>query len=247
MRNAPRRSASASRPPNSANAPNHAKNSEFRGPRPVLHSSWPIPRRRSLRRRELNRITTTLGAAILIWRRGRRPSAATRRRPVDPFAPAASASTAPAGGATSANPFRAGVASEAGAAARDGGTTPLVARPSGQSRRELADQALLDARRALSVGDLPRAQQFLAQAEQLEVAYDGPGDSPQNVAESIRQGQELAELRKSPGGGVGVAADRIRGSWSSRPTRCCRGTTWKRRRARPRKRGSSIRSLPRAA
>ena len=44
----------------------------------------------------------------------------------------------------------------------------------------------------------PRAQQFLGQAEQLDVAYDGPGDSPQSVAESIRQGQELAELRKSP-------------------------------------------------
>jgi general secretion pathway protein D len=60
----------------------------------------------------------------------------------------------------------------------------------------------LDARRALSVGDLPRAQQFHAQAVQLKVVYDGPGDSPERIAESIHRSQELAQLRKSQPGGV---------------------------------------------
>jgi general secretion pathway protein D len=152
------------------------------------------------RRRSFRGAATTLGAALLILATRPQSVCGDEAALVDPFNPAASASEAPAGGASSVNPFRARVAPEAASATTDGGTTPHVARPGGQSRRELADQALLDARRALSVGDLPRAQQFLAQAEELEVAYEGAGDSPQNVAESIRQGQELAELRSSPGG-----------------------------------------------
>ncbi|HYO24663.1 MAG TPA: hypothetical protein VEQ85_06905, partial [Lacipirellulaceae bacterium] len=91
--------------------------------------------------------------------------------------------------APSANPFR--TAAPAGPAAA---ATP-------ESRRAASDQALLDARRALSVGDLARAQQYLGQAQQLDVAYEGPGDSPQKVAESIAVGQELAALRKTTNGG----------------------------------------------
>ena len=109
--------------------------------------------------------------------------------PTDPFAqPTASA----AGQGAASNPFRA-------AAGGNAGRSTTAATP--KSRRAQCDQALLDARRALSVGDIARAQQFLGQAEQLEVAYEGPGDSPQKVAESIQQGAELAELRKSSRGG----------------------------------------------
>jgi general secretion pathway protein D len=102
--------------------------------------------------------------------------------PADPFAPAA---------ASSANPFRTAASADA---ARTAAADP-------NSARELSDQALLDARRALAVGDLARAQQFLGRAQQLNVAYDGPGDSPQRVAASIAQGLELAKLRKSSRGG----------------------------------------------
>ena len=111
--------------------------------------------------------------------------------PSDPFVQAAAAARATGGeserdGASAGNPFR-----------LRGEDQPAAAE--GLSRRETSDRALAAARRALSVGDLARAQQFLAKAEQLDVAYDGPGDSPARVAESIRQGQEL---RKSTNGGT---------------------------------------------
>jgi general secretion pathway protein D len=120
----------------------------------------------------------------------------------DLFLPSAGAAPAAAG----VNPFRAKSATGQSANMRSAASPAAAATTApGQSnpvsRRAQSDQALLDARRALSVGDLPRAQQFLGQAEQLGVAYDGPGDSPQSVRESIQLGQELAELRKTAGGG----------------------------------------------
>src|SRR5262249_45585360 len=100
--------------------------------------------------------------------------AAAAEPPADRYAQSASASP---------NPFRAAAGADT------------------KSARSASDQALLDARRALTVGDLARAQQFLGQAQQLGVAYDGRGDSPQKVAESIAKGLELAELKKSTRGG----------------------------------------------
>jgi general secretion pathway protein D len=90
---------------------------------------------------------------------------------------------------TGSNPFR-----------NIGSAAPAAAATPGSAKSQ-ADQLLLDARRALSVGDLPKAQQFLSQCQQLGVAYEGPGDSPLKVAESIANGQELAELRKTARGG----------------------------------------------
>ena len=108
----------------------------------------------------------------------------------DPFAAAAKNAAAPA----DANPFR------------PGGTDRYATAPSAApaapdaSARARSDQHLLDARRALSVGDVPRAQQFLSQAQQLKATYDGPGDSPLKVAASIRECQELSVLRTANGG-----------------------------------------------
>ncbi|RIK79559.1 MAG: general secretion pathway protein GspD [Planctomycetota bacterium] len=102
----------------------------------------------------------------------------------DPFAAAAGAA-APAG-----NPFRPGGNRYAAA--------PVSAAPADAAKAQ-CDQALLDARRALSVGDLPRALQFLDRAQQLKVVYEGPGDSPQSVAESIREFQEISTLRATGG------------------------------------------------
>jgi general secretion pathway protein D len=124
-----------------------------------------------------------LGGALVLVAGATNVAQGEDPKPRDPFTQAATAAMA---GTTGSNPFRTG-----------GATAPAAAAtPKGQ-----ADQLLLDARRALSVGDLPRAQQFLAQAQQLGVAYQGPGDSPLKVAESIATGQELAELRKSSKGG----------------------------------------------
>jgi general secretion pathway protein D len=146
---------------------------------------------------ELKPITATLVAGLtslaLAW-----PSAALGEgksgAATDPFA----AKTAPAAGAD--NPFR--------AAAGDRYATPAAAASpaaEGETKEQAAaraksDQALLDARRALSVGDLPRAQQFLGEAQQFKIEYDGASDSPQNVAESIRAYQEVAAQRGNGGG-----------------------------------------------
>jgi general secretion pathway protein D len=154
------------------------------------------------RRSELNRTSRTILAGLLLTAV---PCSARGDdgAPVDPFAQSAAAAPTPTAAtpASSANPFRAKDATAGAASGRAGEAPAHVARPGERSRRKLSDQALLDARRALSVGDLARAQQFLAQAQELHVAYDGPGDSPVSVAESLRQGQELAELRKSSRGG----------------------------------------------
>ncbi|MCC6493027.1 MAG: general secretion pathway protein GspD [Pirellulales bacterium] len=105
------------------------------------------------------------------------------------------------------DPFAATAASAAGNPFRPEGARYSDQSAGGQaaaaagadSAKARCDQALLDARRALSVGDLPRAQQFLGQAQQLKVAYEGPGDSPQSVEESIREFQEISTLRASGG------------------------------------------------
>jgi general secretion pathway protein D len=110
--------------------------------------------------------------------------------PTDPFL--AQSKTASAAPAKNANPFRA--AGDRAAGAGVSGATAMA--------RAQSDQALLDARRALSVGDLPRAQQFLGKAQQLKVNYEGGADSPQDVADSIREYQELSVLRNAHGGGA---------------------------------------------
>ncbi|WP_172991899.1 general secretion pathway protein GspD [Lacipirellula parvula] len=100
------------------------------------------------------------------------------------------------------NPFRATADSPAlpdGMLAVPSTKAPSAA-PSNAAAKGQSDQLLLDARRALSVGDLPRAQQFLAKAQELKVAYDGQGDSPQAVVESIGEYQEAAAMRNLNGG-----------------------------------------------
>jgi len=148
-----------------------------------------------VRRIELKRISKRLAAAAVMMTLVAQVSAFGKEgdgATADPFAAAtAAAKDAAAKQAGGANPFRAGTAGRYAAA-------PTGAPATGDARAR-SDQFLLDARRALSVGDTPRAQQFLSQAQQLKATYDGPGDSPQKVAESIRECQELAALRNSNG------------------------------------------------
>ena len=72
--------------------------------------------------------------------------------------------------AAAGNPFRAA----AGAPALPDGTLAVPstkapgAAPAAAAAKGQSDQLLLDARRALSVGDLPRAQQFLGKAQELK-------------------------------------------------------------------------------
>ena len=61
------------------------------------------------------------------------------------------------------------------------------------SARQQCDRALLTARQALATGDLQRAQQHLHTARKLGVAYDETADSPDKVAESIRDYQAFSE------------------------------------------------------
>jgi general secretion pathway protein D len=138
-----------------------------------------------VRRTELRRTTTTRAAALalasLVWQ---------------------SASFGDEAQAPADNPFRAA----AGAPALPDGTLAVptthvpAAAPGGAAAKAQSDQLLLDARRALSVGDLPRAQQFLSKAMELKATYDGPGDSPQAVQDSITEYQETAPLRSVNGG-----------------------------------------------
>jgi general secretion pathway protein D len=112
--------------------------------------------------------------------------------------PAGAAEPLAAGG----NPFRA--AAEA-PSLPDGmlavpSTTAPTASPAGAAAKAQSDQLLLDARRALSVGDLPRAQQFLGKAQDLRAPYEGPGDTPQAVQDAIAEYQETAALRNLNGG-----------------------------------------------
>jgi general secretion pathway protein D len=143
------------------------------------------------RRSELNRswmilVAALAAAAPLAARADELPAA-------DPFSQEATDDAASGVPSVGSNPFR--------SAGTPSVTPASSATVEPKSRRAASDQSLLDARRALSVGDLARAQQFLGRAQELGVAYDGPGDSPQRVAESIAQGLELAELRKSTRGG----------------------------------------------
>lgn len=133
-------------------------------------------------------LTITLGCHVVAS--GQEGAGAT----ADPFAAAAAAAKQTAAPPAGANPFR-----TAGAPAA---VAPAVApAPAGaDAARARSDQHLLDARRALSVGDVPRAQQFLSQAQQLKVKYEAGADSPQKVAESIRECQEISVLRGPNGG-----------------------------------------------
>jgi general secretion pathway protein D len=145
---------------------------------------------------DLNRTSKGFGLAALVatlaWQAAAWGDEATPKSgPTDPFAAAAAtaAKDAASGPATTANPFRA-----AGERAAVSGAT------AGGAARAQCDQALIEARRALSVGDLPRAQQFLGKAQQLKVQYQGAGDSPQEVAESIQEYEEISVLRNVHGG-----------------------------------------------
>ena len=141
-----------------------------------------------VRRTELRRTTTTRAAATalaaLVWQ-----TAAFGVEGQSPATP-------------SENPFRAA----AGAPALPDGTLAVPSTktslpgPGSAAAKAASDQLLLDARRALSVGDLPRAQQFLAKAMELKATYEGPGDSPQSVQDSITEYQETAPLRTLNGG-----------------------------------------------
>ena len=130
--------------------------------------------------------------ATLVWQAAAfGDDAQLRGATTDPF-------IANQGSAEGGNPFRNAGSSPA---APDGSlAVPSTAKPVASPAKAKSDQALLDARRALSVGDLPRAQQFLGAAEELKVAYEGAGDSPQGVADSIREYQEVAPLRSLNGG-----------------------------------------------
>lgn len=66
-----------------------------------------------------------------------------------------------------------------------------------KSGRQASDEALLTARRALSVGDLPRAEQFLARAREQQVAYQADEDSPERVKASIDECRRIAQIRKA--------------------------------------------------
>ena len=150
----------------------------------------------------MRRTTTTRVAAIalatLVWQTAAfgvedQPQTGT----TDPFAAGKQDAAAPGG-----NPFRAA----AGTPALPDGTLAVpstkspAAPPAAAAAKGQSDQLLLDARRALSVGDLPRAQQFLGKAQELKVPYEGPGDSPQAVVDSIAEYQETAALRNLNGG-----------------------------------------------
>ena len=146
-----------------------------------------------VRRTELRRTTTTRVAAIalatLVWQ-------------TTAFGVEGQPQTGKTEPAAAGNPFRAAASAPA---LPDGtlavpSTKAAVAAPAAAAAKGQSDQLLLDARRALSVGDLPRAQQFLGKAQELKVPYEGPGDSPQAVADSIAEYQETATLRNLNGG-----------------------------------------------
>lgn len=82
------------------------------------------------------------------------------------------------------NPFRA--------------AAPAVAGPEQSDAKNAAEQSLIAARRALSVGDLAQAQQHHAQAQASGASFDSGFDSPQRVAEAIEQLAQIRELKKSP-------------------------------------------------
>ncbi len=89
-----------------------------------------------------------------------------------------------------ADPFAvAGANNAAGSVVMQSGATGPVQVQN--SPRELSDRALLAARQALAFGDASRAQRFLDNARQQQVAY-GPGeDSPERVALAIEEIQQL--------------------------------------------------------
>ena len=113
------------------------------------------------------------------------------------------AEPATAGPAAVSNPFTAKGAGNhdigAQLAAMSAPATSPAAEPSadGKSARELSDEALIAARQALIVGDRNRAEQELAEARALGVAYEPGSDNPQLVAEAIGKLQQIEQLRTS--------------------------------------------------
>ncbi|MDZ4658238.1 MAG: hypothetical protein SH868_11730 [Bythopirellula sp.] len=66
---------------------------------------------------------------------------------------------------------------------------PMAAEPTGN--REECNAAIVAARRALIVGDLPQATKHLQQAQQCQVAYADADDSPARVAQSVAELKQL--------------------------------------------------------
>ncbi|QDS97998.1 general secretion pathway protein GspD [Adhaeretor mobilis] len=89
----------------------------------------------------------------------------------------------------------------AGTAAGSSNSASPIDAPAATSRevgsRDVSDQALLTARQALSVGDLPRAEEYLSRAQLQQVAYQADEDSPERVAASIEECRRIAEVRQS--------------------------------------------------
>ena len=67
--------------------------------------------------------------------------------------------------------------------------TPSAAEPVGT--REECDAAIVAARRALIVGDLPQATKHLEQAQQCQVTYADAEDSPSRVSQSLAELKQL--------------------------------------------------------
>lgn len=107
----------------------------------------------------------------------------------DPFAKGSPGSDIGQQLVTGDNPFRGAAGSPEAQAGQ-----PTNAPP---SQREASDRALIGARQALTVGDRNRAQQYLALAQELGVAYDELGDSPTKIAYSIGELAEIEQLRES--------------------------------------------------
>lgn len=68
------------------------------------------------------------------------------------------------------------------------------------SPREASDRALIGARQALTVGDRARAEQYLALARELGVAYEPGSDSPQKIAEAIGSLEQIEQLKQRENG-----------------------------------------------
>jgi len=65
-----------------------------------------------------------------------------------------------------------------------------------RTSRELSDTELLEARRALAVGDVVQAQHHLENAQHQQVVYEASEDSPQRVAQSIAELQQLSANKR---------------------------------------------------
>jgi len=71
--------------------------------------------------------------------------------------------------------------------------------PSGGAASRQAAQLLLEARRALAVGDVRRAEQLVTQARSLPVSYKPTDDNPDRVAADIAKYNDLMQQRAQRG------------------------------------------------